>query len=94
MPKRVFVTVGSTEFPQLIKALLTPKTLGTLTALGYTDICVQYGTNKQLFEHGIEACHISGLSIRGFDYSPSIDDEMKQADLIISHAGNLSRGRF
>ena len=94
MSKRVFVTVGSTEFPQLIKALLTPKTLGTLTALGYSDLRVQYGTNNQLFEHGIETSRISALSITGFGYSLSIDEEMKQAHLIISHAGIPNRGKL
>ena len=94
MSKRVFVTVGSTEFPQLIKALLTPETLSTLKELGYAHLRVQYGTDKQLFEYGIENCHVSGVSITGFDYSPSIDDEMKQADLIISHAGIAYRGKF
>ena len=84
MPKRVFVTVGSTQFPQLIKAVLSSETIEALLELGHRELRVQYGNDTDLFK----ACQQrSRMSITGFDYSPSIEKEMQQADLIISHAG-------
>ena len=85
MPKRVFVTVGSTKFPQLIRAVLSSEAIGTLVDLGFRELCVQYGTDTELFK---QSQGQSKLSITGFDYSPSIEKEMQQADLIISHAGS------
>jgi hypothetical protein len=84
--KRVFVTVGSTKFPELVEAVLSPGILDSLCELGFVELCVQYGKDEELFRkaHQTQA----KIALRGFDYSPSIEGEMKQADLIISHAGN------
>jgi len=85
MPKGVFVTVGSTKFPQLIKAALSSETIEILVDLGFRELCIQYGTDTELFR---QSQGQSKLSITGFDYSPSIEKEMQKADLIISHAGS------
>ena len=86
MPKKAFVTVGSTVFPELVKVVLSSETIQALLELGYRELSVQYGADNQLF------LDLQGeskeMSITGFDYSLSIEKEMKQADLIISHAGN------
>src|SRR5437016_4315745 len=86
--RKVFVTVGSTGFPQLIRAVLSPEATEVLVNLGFRELCVQYGTDTVLFNQ-IEGQ--AKLSITGFDYSSSIEKEMQQADLIISHAGTKSR---
>lgn len=86
MVKRVFTTVGSTKFPDLIKAVLSTDTIRILEALGVSELCVQYGTDEQLYHYQIQGLSTT-ISVSGFDYSPSIDKEMKSADLIISHAG-------
>jgi beta-1,4-N-acetylglucosaminyltransferase len=86
MEKRVFVTVGSTKFPELIESVLSSKTIEILLELGFTQISVQYGTDQQVFL--VQAREQTKLSIKGFDYSPSIEKEIQQADLIISHAGS------
>jgi beta-1,4-N-acetylglucosaminyltransferase len=88
MEKTVFVTVGSTKFPELIESVLSSKTIEILLELGFTQISVQYGTDQQLFL--IQTQQQTKLSIKGFDYSPSIEKEMQQADLIISHAGSCT----
>ena len=88
MRKRLFVTVGSTKFPQLIRAVLSPEAIEVLLDLGFRELCVQYGTDTELFE---QSQRHSKLSITGFDYSQSIEREMQQADLIISHAGSSTR---
>lgn len=87
MPKRVFVTVGSTKFSELVNAMLSRETIDILHELGYTDLCMQYGADGKLFLE--QSQRPSKLFITGFDYMPSIEDQMKRADLIISHAGAL-----
>jgi beta-1,4-N-acetylglucosaminyltransferase len=86
MGKRAFVTVGSTRFPGLIKAVLTDECIRVLVELGYSELRVQYGSDISLFREGGQP-RSGGISLTGFDYSPSIDKEMREADLVISHAG-------
>lgn len=86
MPRKVFVTVGSTRFPGLIKAVLLPETIEVLQGLGYGELRIQYGTDDRLFLDQTKG-RSNDFSITGFDYSPSIEKEIQQADLIISHAG-------
>jgi beta-1,4-N-acetylglucosaminyltransferase len=88
MGQRVFVTVGSTRFPELIKAVLSDECVGILVELGYTELCVQYGSDLSLFLEGGQGSS-GGITLTGFDYSPSIEKEMREADLIISHAGTI-----
>ena len=83
--KRVFVTVGSTTFPELVEAVLSPEVIESLCQLGVMELCVQHGKDGELFRQASEGQ--TRLAIRGFDYSHSIEGEMKEADLIISHAG-------
>jgi len=89
MSRRVFVTVGSTKFPELVRAVLTSEATTVLSDLGFGELCVQYGTDKQLFLDNTKE-QSKAISVTGFDYSPSIDQEMEKADLIISHAGSTS----
>ena len=84
---RAFVTVGSTKFPELVRAVLSSETISVLSDLGFGELCIQYGTDKELFiEHTREPSR--SILTTGFDYSPSIELEMQKADLIISHAGS------
>ena len=91
MPKRAFVSVGSTVFPQLIKAVFSFETTEALFDLGYRELSVQYGADTQLYLD-LHQGHSTKMSITGFDYSPSLEKEMQQADLIISHAGIIFTG--
>ena len=86
MVKRVFATVGSTKFPDLIKAILSTDTIRILETLGVSELSIQYGTDDQLYFFQTQGL-VTTISITGFNYSPSIDKEMRLADLIISHAG-------
>ena len=88
MSRRAFVTVGSTKFPELVRAVLSSATITLLAELGFDELCVQYGTDKQLFVEETRQ-KSKTISITGFDYSPSIEQEMENADLIISHAGSI-----
>jgi beta-1,4-N-acetylglucosaminyltransferase len=89
MPKQVFVTVGSTSFPELVKAVLSSDTIEVLERLGFTNLSIQYGADGQLFANQGLKLKTASIVISGFDYSPSIKREMELADLIISHAGSF-----
>ena len=41
--KIIFVTVGSTSFPELISAVVQPKCLETMVGNGYTNLVIQHG---------------------------------------------------
>jgi beta-1,4-N-acetylglucosaminyltransferase len=86
--KRVFVTVGSTTFPELVQAVLSADVIKSLIGLGAEELCIQHGSNGAVYRGANKSQ--TTLTIRGFDYSPSIEGEMKRADLIISHAGSGS----
>jgi beta-1,4-N-acetylglucosaminyltransferase len=88
MVKRVFTTVGSTKFPDLINAVLSADTIQVLESFGALELSIQYGTDERLYHNLVKGLSTT-ISINGFDYSPSIDEEMKSADMIISHAGSL-----
>jgi beta-1,4-N-acetylglucosaminyltransferase len=87
MSKRLFVTVGSTTFSELIAAVLSTETLEVLKDLGFKEIILQYGAGERLYREG-RSQRSTSISITGFDYSPSIQKEIEKADLVISHAGS------
>lgn len=81
--KCVFVTVGTTRFDKLVSAATSPLALSWMKSQGYTCLTVQYGTGKQ---PEIDESS-SPLKVRTYDFQPSLDEDMKSADLILSHAG-------
>ena len=83
---KVFVTVGSTHFPALVESLFRIDTLNALREQGYIEVTVQYGRDYVLFRQ-LQSTLNDDIRVLGFDYAPSIDSYMKEADLIISHAG-------
>ncbi|KAK6500182.1 N-acetylglucosaminyldiphosphodolichol N-acetylglucosaminyltransferase catalytic subunit alg13, variant 3 [Arthrobotrys musiformis] len=91
----VFVTVGTTAFDGLIKAVLVPEVVLQLSGLGYTHIGVQYGRGKDVYDASFtpelsSTVKETGISIGGFEYEESsrITELIQEADLIISHAGS------
>jgi beta-1,4-N-acetylglucosaminyltransferase len=81
--KRVFVTVGSTRFPELVEAVLSEDTLNALIALGYTSILFQWGKGGP-----VDRIAPAKITVDHFEYAPSLDYFMEEADMIISHAGS------
>ncbi|KAI5837953.1 glycosyl transferase [Morchella snyderi] len=91
--KVAFVTVGATApFDDLIAASLSSTVIATLSALGYTDLRIQFGTGRQAFEQRLSTTIGSrhSVSVSGFDFAESIREEIAAADLVISHAGSGS----
>ncbi|KAG6525987.1 UDP-N-acetylglucosamine transferase subunit ALG13 homolog [Zingiber officinale] len=86
--KMVFVTVGTTCFDALVKAVDSRQIKEALSKRGYTDLMIQmgrgsYAPSKVSEEDG-------PLTVDYFAFSPSIADYLKSASLIISHAGSGS----
>lgn len=78
---RVFVTVGTTKFPQLVSAILSPDILSLLYSQGYSSLTIQAGNTS------VQSPTDSPLDIQIFDYKPSLAENISNADLVISHAG-------
>lgn len=81
--KIVFVTVGTTRFEKLVSAATSPMALDWMAKRGYTSLTVQYGTGK---EPEIDQSS-APFPITTYSFKPSLDEDMKKADLILSHAG-------
>lgn len=79
--KVAFVTVGSTQFPELVQAVLHEHALSIFKNLGYTRLIVQHGSYTP------NTPKIEKLSIECFAYTNDLAEYIRIADLIISHAG-------
>ncbi|KAB1212528.1 Long chain acyl-CoA synthetase 7, peroxisomal [Morella rubra] len=86
--KTVFVTVGTTCFDALVRAMDTREVKDGLLKRGYTHLIIQMGRGsytptKSEGEDG-------SLAVDFFTFSSSIADHLRSASLVISHAGSGS----
>jgi beta-1,4-N-acetylglucosaminyltransferase len=89
MPKKtVFVTVGTTSFDSLVKAVDSFEVKDELFGRGYTHLLIQMGRGSFI----PKKCDgkDGSLSVDYFTFSSSIADSMRAASLVISHAGSGS----
>lgn len=100
--KLCFVTVGATaSFVPLVEQVLSSKFLETLAARQFTHLAIQYGKDgEKIYKDFLdsEKSH-HGLTLGGFDFKPSIEQEMimtterkefqQERGLIVCHAGML-----
>ncbi|KAL6559496.1 hypothetical protein OROGR_004613 [Orobanche gracilis] len=82
--RTVFVTVGTTCFDSLVRAVDMPEIRDALFRKGYANLVIQMGRGsytptKSIGEDG-------SVSVDYFTFSPSIADYLKSASLVISHA--------
>lgn len=84
-PKRVFVTVGSTRFDKLVSAASSDSFVSLLDALTYTHLTIQHGQSPRPALS--ESSNMTRITVDTYQYKPTLHEDMKQADLIISHAG-------
>lgn len=82
--KKIFVTVGTTKFDELIKAVLSSEVLEALSLKGYMELVLQIGKTELIPECNPRCGFIA---IEYFNLSADIIKYVKDADLIISHAG-------
>ncbi|KAJ8255445.1 hypothetical protein GJAV_G00204950 [Gymnothorax javanicus] len=81
--KSVFVTVGTTSFDDLIQCIISEDVTQVLVGLGYQKLVLQVGNGSLLPDP--DSCPALGL--HAFRFKDSIAEEIKNADLVISHAG-------
>ncbi|XP_031492908.1 uncharacterized protein LOC116259304 [Nymphaea colorata] len=86
--KIVFVTVGTTCFDALVRAVNSEQVRTILLNKGYTDLLIQLGRGS--FRPSKSAGENGSLVVDYFTFSPSIADHLRSASLVISHAGSGS----
>lgn len=82
--KKVFVTVGTTKFEDLVQVVQSLEVRRELQDLSFTNLEVQYGKGqKPKFES------VADISIesKAFDFKPSLQAYFTSASLVISHGG-------
>lgn len=80
--KLAFVTVGTTKFEALVRAVDSDACLAALRTRGFTKVLMQIGHGE--YTPRAEA---AGLSIDFYRHNPQYKQDVARADLIISHAG-------
>jgi beta-1,4-N-acetylglucosaminyltransferase len=78
-----FCTVGTTRFDDLISTVTSDAVLQMLhERYGITELVVQYGRGSKV------AAGMRGeVKVSGFDFKPSLKEDMAAARIIITHAG-------
>ncbi|GLD98996.1 hypothetical protein PINS_up007714 [Pythium insidiosum] len=82
---KVFVTVGTTKFDALIRALDTEACMQALRARGVTTVRMQIGHGEHVPSSAFAT--VPGIEINYYRHDPQYKRDVEQADLIISHAG-------
>ncbi|KAK4686399.1 hypothetical protein P7C73_g3725, partial [Tremellales sp. Uapishka_1] len=82
MSRTLLVTVGSTLFPALTDAVLSPAVLAALPKLGVKRLVVQYG-------HGDLPPYTQndGLEVETMRFTNEYDQLVSESHVVISHAG-------
>uniref|UniRef100_H2ZV02 UDP-N-acetylglucosamine transferase subunit ALG13 n=1 Tax=Latimeria chalumnae TaxID=7897 RepID=H2ZV02_LATCH len=79
----VFVTVGTTSFDELISAVSAEETIQLFQKLGYRKLVLQIGRGTVEPKPYTTA----GFALQVFRYKDSIAEDIRNAALVISHAG-------
>lgn len=83
----VFITVGTTEFDQLIRRIDTEIFLQHAKFVGISKLIVQFGRGYYEPTYLQENCGHYGISATIYRFKDSLDADMENADVIISHCG-------
>lgn len=79
----MFVTVGTTSFDELIESITSADAIQALKARGYERLILQVGRGSLLPDPE----NYPHVKLKAFRFKDSIAEDIKQADLVISHAG-------
>ena len=95
--RNVFVTVGTTSFDALVEAMDSEELIQTLIEKGYDSLTIQRGRGAYVPKHVVSATSTSSRSstsarrtffkVDVVEFLPSLDGVLKDASLVISHAG-------
>ena len=92
----IFVTVGTTDFDEMIAILDSADFVSFLELCGCKKVVFQIGRGKYEPKYLVDASRSKGKARKSgkhtfefeyFRYAPSLKDYMKEASLIISHGG-------
>jgi len=88
-PRTAIVTVGSTKFDALIRAVDTVEFLSALRQLGIQKLKVQRGAGQHIPANLGSATQptLDGLEVEVVEYTVDLPSQLQQAALVISHAG-------
>nr|AAI19773.1 Glycosyltransferase 28 domain containing 2 [Mus musculus] len=81
--KRVFVTVGTTSFDDLIARVVAHDSVQILKNLGYNQLVLQIGRGTVV----PEPFSTESFTLDVYRYKDSLKEDLQQAYLVISHAG-------
>ena len=84
--RSVFVTVGTTSFDALIEAVDSKQIVRKLIERGYDSLFIQRGRGAYVPKH-LVAVGGGKFDVQVVEYLPSLDRALKEASLVISHAG-------
>lgn len=86
--QKVFVTVGTTQFDDLITSILSESSLQQLKALKCKHLLIQYGTGRDVDAAAIEsAVRCFGITVECYRLKNNISEDITSSNLVISHAG-------
>lgn len=86
--KQIFVTVGTTTFPDLIEAVMSDEILEIFKKYHCEKLIIQHGTGQPISYDKIEDFFLKfGIDTFCYDYKPSIQPDIAASNLVISHAG-------
>ncbi|XP_027748945.1 putative bifunctional UDP-N-acetylglucosamine transferase and deubiquitinase ALG13 [Empidonax traillii] len=82
--KSVLVTVGTTSFDELIAAARSPPALQALQSRGFQKVVLQVG--RGAWQPPVPGGS-AALEVEAFRFKDSLAEDLRSADLVISHAG-------
>lgn len=86
--RNIFVTVGTTQFDDLIATILSPQSLQQLNAFNCKNLRIQFGTGRDIETAAIDlALQCYGIVVDCYRLKNNILDDIRNSDLVISHAG-------
>lgn len=86
--RRIFVTVGTTQFQQLTDTIQNDEILQHLQRIQCDTLIIQHGSASTIPVEFKEHCRSAyGIRVDSYDYKPNISDDINGSDLVISHAG-------
>ncbi|MCO5577003.1 hypothetical protein L7F22_030825 [Adiantum nelumboides] len=80
---KVFVTVGTTLFDALVRAVDKPECKAALACQGYSSLVFQIGRGSYLPSKEDDVGGL--LKVDFFTFSPDLKEHLSSADLVISH---------
>lgn len=85
---RIFVTVGTTEFNDLVEVILSDDTLGQLKRYNCKQLIIQFGTGNEIDDSTIKSIQQNySIEVHCYRLKPNILSDISASDLVISHAG-------